>query len=327
MAIVSELEQQLDVISVLEHWGIDTSYIRQIGAGEYRSPCFIHGGDGQTALSLKMNNGRWYVACFSHGCFKGTLFDWAITTGRTPRQILDDYKMCQLDTVPLHRHRTRRTHTQGSQKGGAVFLPDNTMEQFEIGIHRDLIDLGYDRDMLTNVFDVRYCADAEHVLYGRIVYPIRDKLENIRTIQGRRTNALPHDAAKYMFHPGYNAKDILYGQYEMREMIRKSRYIVVAESPKSAWRGYQLGIPTLALMGIRWTDAQVKQIAAYGKRVVLVADNDDTHVGVNGMRELRDALSRYVAVELRVCPHVGADISDYRIREQWDYIIRNGVVG
>jgi hypothetical protein len=315
---IAELEQNLDVPTLLDMWGVDTSGMWQVSRDEWRSPCFIHGGDGHTALSIKRCGGRWYVRCFSHDCFRGTLVDYGLTTGRTFQQILSDYEVAQSGCGTTSLKRPPANQCRQDSVGSNV-LPPHVMEQFEPSIHVNLIRDGYDGEMLRDVFDVRFCADPCHQLYGRIVYPVRDKFGRIVSIQGRRTKTCGLGAEKYQFLAGHPAKHILYGAWEQRERIRRSRYIVVAESPKSVWRGYQLGFPVLALMGIRFTDQQVRAIAAYGRRVILAADADQP--GINGMVELERELRRYVDVRVVVCPDDRADISDYKQRDEWMRIL------
>lgn len=312
MMDISTLESNLDVDELLQHWGVDTCDLREVGHMSWRSSCFIHGGTGDSALSIKYVKGRWWLTCFSHNCFNGSLVDYGLSLGKSFAEIVRDYEMWQGES----RRRVRRTQYNSEQST----LPDNVMDRYEPSIHKSYIDLGFDRDILRSVFDMRYCNDVNDTLFGRVVYPVRTKYGTVKSIQGRRTAVCGDGAAKYMFLPQTFAKDILYGQYEMKRLIKSSRYVVVAESPKSVMRGYHLNIPTLGLMGIRYTPQQVKQIAAYGKRIILIADNDTP--GIDGMVELQRELSRYVPVDMRICPDNDADISDYRSRDEWMAIIR-----
>jgi hypothetical protein len=322
MLSVSDLEQNLDVVSLLEHWGFDTCDMRQVSSNEWRSACFLHMGDNSTSLSVRLHNGRWYVYCYSHGCFNGTLVDLGLSRGRTFRDILSDYAVCQGEPTKRPTRKCARDTCDAN-----ATLPSDVMERYEPSIHRNLIELGYSRNILRDVFDVRFCCDPNDPMYGRIVYAIRTRTGDIVSIQGRRTRACGDGAAKYMFLGGYSAKHHVYGVWEWRDRLKRVPYVVVAESPKSTWRGYQLNIPTLATMGVRFTPQQVKVIASIGKPVVCIADNDEHNVGWNGMRELAYALKQYVPVRLGMAPNVGCDIADYRARDEWIRIIqRCGVI-
>jgi hypothetical protein len=313
---VAELEQNLDVVSLLELWGFDTCDMRQVSCDEWRSACFIHQGDNSTSLSIRRHNGRWYVYCYSHGCFSGTLVDLGLSRGRTFRDVLSDYAVCQGEPAKRPNRKCNRDVCEVN------ILPADYMERYEPSIHRKLIELGYDRDVLRQIFDVRYSSDPNDILYGRIVYPIRTRTGDIVSIQGRRTPSCGEGASKYMFLPGYSAKHHVYGVWEWRDQLKRVPYIVVAESPKSTWRGFQLGIPTLATMGVRFTPQQVKVIASVGKLVVCIADNDEHSAGWDGMRKLAYALKQYVPVRLGMVPDIGCDIADYRTLGEWMEIIR-----
>lgn len=312
MMDISTLELDLDLVELLDHWGVDTYDLHEIGNMSWRSSCFIHLGDNDSSLSIKYVKGRYWMQCYSHNCFNSSLVDYGLSIGKSFTDVIRDYEMCQ---GKVKRSRNAMSNTAAQQ----LTLPDNVMDRYENAIHKSYIDLGFDRDILLTVFSVRYCNDINDPMFARVVYPIRDKFGTVKSIQGRRTSACGEGAAKYMFMPQTFAKDILYGQYEMKQLIRSSRYIVVTESPKSVMRGYQLGIATLGLMGIRYTPQQVKQLASYGKKLILIADNDTP--GIDGMVELERELSRYVPVEFRICPDDGADISDYRSRDEWMKII------
>jgi hypothetical protein len=318
---VSTLESGLDVIALLDTWGFDTCDTYQVSSVEYRSACFIHQGDNTSSLSLRFHKGRWFVQCYSHGCFNGTLVDLGITRGKTFRDIMSDYEACQGESS------TKRPVRKCTRSDGDVnVLPDNTMDKYEPSIHRNLIELGYERDILRDTFDVRYCSDPYESMFGRIVYGVRDRVGNMVSVQGRRTRACGEGASKYIFLGGTSAKHHVYGVWEWRHRIRRAPYIVVAESPKSVWRGWQVGIPTLATMGIRFTAEQVRILASLGRPLVLIADHDASNVGYDGMRELAYALRQYVPVRLGMVGDVGMDVSDYRTRDEWMAIISRAEV-
>lgn len=319
MSIV-DLESSLDLPALLEHWDVEVDSLRQSSRNEWRCNCFIHQGDGDTALSIKLVNGRLWLRCYSHNCFNGTLVDYAMQYKKMAfAQILNDYRNFQHSVKQVTNKTIKLTDYT------VKFLPPNIMDRYVPSIHTDWIKLGLDRDVLLRVFMTRFCDDPNDLFYGYIVYPIRDKLGRIRSIQGRRTKVSPH-TSKYMFLPDYPAKDLLFGLYEQQQIIRNSRYVVVTESPKSVMRGFQLGIPTIGLMGIQWTDAQAKMIAALNKRTILVADNDEpdqkgVSPGIDGMTGLHYYLKKYVNVEMKISPNQGTDIGDYCTVDEWKSII------
>jgi hypothetical protein len=308
---ISELELNLDLIELLEHWDVNTCDLHQVGNMSWRSSCWIHGGDGADNLSIRYYNGRWWLYCFSHQCFSGTLVDYGLSIGKTITDIVHDYEMCQ--------GATQRKWNRQREESRSCVLPDNILDKYERAVHIDLIRLGFDRDTLLNVWDVRFCADPTDIFYNRYLWPIRSKIGEIVTLQARCIEGYEQVECKYRFFPGHSAKHVLYGAYEQRERIAKSPYVVVAEGAKAVWRGYDLGIPTLGLLGIRYTEQQVRLLASYNKRLILVADADEP--GISGMNELANELRRYVPVEVRVCPLAGTDISDYMTRDEWMRIL------
>lgn len=309
---VSDLELQLDIPSLLEHYDIDTYTLRQVSQHEYRCACFIHGSDNDTSMQIKLSNGRWYVKCYSHNCFSGTLMDALMLSGRTFREVVGTYEVYQGVTK-------RPPQQQYKRHDEIVYLDDNYMDRYERAIHKDLIDDGYDRNQLLNVWSVRYCNDPNDTMYRRYVWPIRDRHGRIVSSQGRIPRQYESDEPKYLFNGNASVKWLIYGAYEQQERIRRSTYLIVTEGAKGVWRGYQLGVATVGLLGIRYTQEQVKRLAAMGKRMILVADNDTP--GIDGMHELASELQRYVKVDVRVCPIPGSDISDFHTRDKWRSIL------
>ncbi len=312
---VQQLEHNLNLPLLLEVWGLDISTLHQASQIEWRSHCFIHGGDGDSALSIRFVHDRIYLSCYSHGCFHGSLVQYGLKMGKTYSQIIEDYILCQgIPNKKKYNHKDIQIYNSS-------ILPSDIMNKYIPSIHLDYIKLGYNRDVLRNIFDVRYDNNPNSPLYGRVVYPIRDKMGNIRSIQGRKTEASPKSSPKYLFLPGYNVKNFLFGAYEMRNIIPLHSYIVVVESPKSVMRGYQLGFPVLSLLGIQYKKQQVESLASYGKRLILVADNDESMVGIRGMEKLSYDLNIYVPTRVSIVPDIGKDISDYLTADEWYNIL------
>jgi hypothetical protein len=329
---VSDLEYNLDIPSLLEYWGFDTSTLHELRDRDWRTVCLFHeGADNEKGAAITYYNGRYYYRCFTHGCTNSTLVDIRIKQGVTFADVVKEYRSFQcLGDV---RSTSAKRHIRNCNQNHDTIspLPSNIMDQFVNGIHTDLIRLGYDRDMLRDVFMVRYCNDPHSELYRRYVWPIRTKRGDIVSIQGR----LPewdYSDTKYRFLNGRICKHVLFGQYEMRDLLRRNDYIVVCEGAKGVFRGFQLQIPTLATLGVNVTEQQIQTLASYGKCVIVIADNDPPkrlpdgqihYAGWEGACKLANELRKYVPVSVVMVPRVGTDISDYRSRDEWIEIIRN----
>jgi DNA primase len=132
---------------------------------------------------------------------------------------------------------------------------------------------------------------------NRLLVPIRDVSGNVVAFGGRDLSGKA--AGKYINTPEnalYKKSLILYGLYEARDAIRKSKQTVLVEGYFDLLRCVDAGVENVvATCGTALTDGQAKLIRRYSTEVVLVYDGDAA-----GIKAASRAIAILTAVGLAV---------------------------
>jgi hypothetical protein len=154
----------------------------------------------------------------------------------------------------------------------------------------------YLRNALPNVMHLDRLCDGYLEHEQRYVYPIRDMY----------AATVGYVARSYLLHQERKALIRMYSEGPLtmawygHEHLKTDRPIVVVEDQPSAHRLGQF-TPCVALLGTSISDDGIREIETFGKRVVVVLDNDATETAVKIARRFRNGT---------MYPLVGPDIKD-----------------
>jgi DNA primase len=110
---------------------------------------------------------------------------------------------------------------------------------------------------------------------GRIIFPIIDQTARVIGFGGR---LLEGDGAKYLNTtntPAYNKSRVLYGIYQARDSLKKSRTAIVVEGYMDVIALHEVDITnTIAASGTSFTPEQARILSRMVRKVILLFDGD-----------------------------------------------------
>ena len=117
------------------------------------------------------------------------------------------------------------------------------------------------------------------LIENRVVFPIRNENGGLVTLKGRTLNPKYKLSGEPKFLVYYDTptNHILFGSFQNREYIQKSDEIIVVESEKSVMKADGMNINNVvAICKKSISKQQIRKLLSYGKRIVLMYDNDVT---------------------------------------------------
>lgn len=160
------------------------------------------------------------------------------------------------------------------QESAAKPLPPDVMDRYEWNPEKlqPWVDEGISLETMRE-FGVRYDPYSD-----RIVVPIRDIEGNIINVHGRTVDPewKEKKLRKYTFFFSQGSVNTIYGFWENREEIMKSRTILLFEGEKSVYKSMEFGYPNAgALLTSHLSENQFKILIRLGlRRVVFCLDSD-----------------------------------------------------
>lgn len=293
--------------------------INSIDLKEYiESTCgveFDRGSDGELwclsplsnektpSFSVNPDENRWY--CFSTGqggalpqfimALKKLTFHKAVEEMKRYAGVQDEIQPGEVKRLQASQIARRYSLRQPRrQEQTAKPLPPDVMDRYEWNPEKfqPWIDEGISLETMRQ-FGVRYDPYSD-----RIVVPIRDIQGNIVNIHGRTVDPAWKEKKlrKYTFFFSQGSVNTIYGFWENREEIMKSRTILLFEGEKSVYKSLEYGYPNAgALLTSHLSENQFKILIKLGlRRVVFCLDSD---VDVRQDSRVK-ALRSYTQVEL-----------------------------
>lgn len=142
---------------------------------------------------------------------------------------------------------------------------------------------------------------------GRVIFPLTNTNGSVLGFSGR---TLPGEnkKAKYINSPEtpvYHKSLLLYGLYQAKDYIRKSRTAIIAEGESDMISLYQHGIKNVvAIKGSAFTKEQTVLISRFANNVILALDTD--FAGDNAARK-GIAIAQSAGIKVRVARFEGND--------------------
>ncbi len=181
----------------------------------------------------------------------------------------------KLQSVPaaLSYVQNRGVPPELTNKFGIGYAPDSFSETYD-----HLLKLGFSRSELVSA-GLGIQKDIEGKIYDRfrhrIMFPIQDGQGIIIGFGGR---AMGDSDAKYVNSPEsplYNKSAVLFGLFEAREAIRKTRNVVLVEGYFDCIAAHKAGVANVvAVSGTALTEEHVKILRRHADEVILCLDQD-----------------------------------------------------
>ncbi len=167
---------------------------------------------------------------------------------------------------------------------------------------------------------------------SRIMFPVRNLLGEVIGFSGRIFSAdgkTGETAAKYINSPNnlvYNKSKTLYGLFEAREAIRKSKFVILVEGNLDVLMSHQIGIKNVvATCGTALNAEHLNILKRYGKQLKLCFDQDQAGSAAT-KRAIKEALSLDFALKIIAFPKE-KDPADLVLKnpEEWKKLAKSGV--
>ena len=312
MSVIDEVKSRLEIVEVI------SAYIPLQKAGRnYKALCPFH-SEKTPSFVVFPESERWHCfgACGEGGDiftfvmkregwdFRTALEELARRAGvelrpRTQAQVQAEEESDRLrgllDTTARYYHHLLQHASEA--KGARDYvakrgLSEETAEQFVLGYSLPgwdnarayLTEQGYTIEELINAGLLVQKEDTGSVydrFRNRLMIPIRDLKGRVIGFGARALD--PDDVPKYLNSPQtelFDKSRTLFGLDAARRAIHEEDRVVIVEGYMDVMQAHQAGfINVVAQMGTALTEAQLKQLQRYTKRLVLALDPDTA--GIN----------------------------------------------
>ena len=280
---VSELIESIDLVKYIKDT-CGVSFTRRTDGDHW---CLSPLSNERTpSFSVNEASQKWY--CFSTGQGGGLpQFIMAYQKCRFPRavEIMKEYAGVSDEIYTgqikrLQASQIARRYAPGRPQRPEVAakpLPPDVMDRYEWNPEKlqPWVDEGIGLETMRR-FGVRYDPYSD-----RIVVPIRDVQGNIVNVHGRTVDPdwKEKKLRKYAFFFSQGSVNTIYGFWENREEILKSRTILLFEGEKSVYQTYGWNIRNAgALLTSHLSDNQFRILIRFGLRKVIFALDSDVDI-------------------------------------------------
>ncbi len=283
---------------LLSHMGVDfIEYPNRIAF-----PCPVHGGDNPEACCIftdgNSTKGNWH--CWTRHCeeeFTGSLVGlvrgWLERNGCEENSFAKALEFC-CDFLKID---VRKVEESTYDKGKVsqvfkIFNEENLIDSKPI-ISREMIRQKlnvpstyylnnkderktFSKEVL-DVFDVGDCQDSSQPMFGRVVVPIYDELDNYSGCVGRTTQEVSKSNPKWRNSKGFSKSANLYGFNIAAEHILNSGVVIIVEGQSDVWRLYEAGLPmSVGIFGSSLSENQLITLEKSGAfNLVVLTDYDE----------------------------------------------------
>ena len=327
MSVIDEVKERLDIVEIIG----ESVKLRKSGKN-YSGFCPFHPNSRTPSFAVFPDSGTWrcFGACNEGGDvfsfvmkkegwdFSETLRYLAERAGvelqpQTPEQEAQDEEQQRLRelleaAVTYFRHNLMNTE---AGKPALEYLrgrgmADATLEAFGIGYALDswdaatrhLSERGYqERELLdAGLLTEREGGGTYDRFRGRVMFPIRDARGRMTGFGARVLD--PEGVPKYLNSPQtalFDKGRLLYGLDKARQAIRRQDQAVIVEGYMDVIGLHQAGYENaVSPMGTALSEAQLRQLKRYSRRIVLALDADaaGSQATLRGLDVARDTLDR-----------------------------------
>ncbi len=327
MSVIDEIKDRLDAVEIIG----ESVKLRKSGKN-YSGFCPFHPNTRTPAFAVFPETGTWrcFGACNEGGDifsfvmkkegwdFPETLAHLAERAGvelepQTPEQEAADEAQERLRELLESAVTYFRHHLLQTDAGVKVRdylrdrgITDATMETFELGYAPDswdatmnhLLERGYQLEDLeqAGLVSERDSGGYYDRFRQRLMFPIRDVRGRMAGFGARVLD--PEGVPKYLNSPQtplFDKGRLLYGLDKARQSIRREDRAVIVEGYMDVIGLHQAGFSNaVSSMGTALTEAHLRQLKRYSRRIVLALDADAAGVQatMRGLDVAREALDR-----------------------------------
>ncbi|MCX7683021.1 MAG: DNA primase [Anaerolineae bacterium] len=326
VSAIDEIKNRLDIVELI------SSYLPLQKAGRnYKALCPFH-SEKTPSFVVFPDSQRWHCfgACGEGGDiftfvmkregwdFRTALEELARRAGvelhpRTPAQarIQEETERLRalLDTAARYYHRlllhapeAREARAYVARRG----LSSETVERFMLGyslagwdnVRNYLTEQGYSVEELlkAGLLVQREDGGTYDRFRERLMIPIRDRQGHVIGFGARTLD--PHGTPKYINSPQtplFDKSQVLFGLDLAGPAIRREEYAVIVEGYMDVMQAHQAGFANVvAQMGTALTEAQLRQLQRYTRRLVLALDPDAAGVRatLRGIEVAREVMAQ-----------------------------------
>ena len=278
-----ELDELIDSIDLKEF--IENSCGAEFERGSDGDYWCLSPLSNERTPSFSVNEENQSFYCFSTGqgggllqfikAFKKCGFHQAVDIMKEYAGIQDEIQTGEVKRLQASQIARRYSVRQPRRQEQTVKpLPPDVMDRYEWnpGKFQSWVDEGISLETMRE-FGVRYDPYSD-----RIVMPIRDIEGNIINVHGRTIDPewKEKKLRKYTFFFSQGSVNTIYGFWENREEIMKSRTVILFEGEKSVLKAREMGYPNAgALLTSHLSENQFKILIRLGlRRVVFCLDSD-----------------------------------------------------
>jgi len=173
-----------------------------------------------------------------------------------------------LDFIEGHKQ------TLGTDTDKIRILPEKVLDQFV-----KLPSLMWYNEGI-KISSQQYYQVAFDPISERIVFPIYDSLGSLISVKGR--DITNQHESKYLYIFPCTRGNILYGEWQNTEEIKKAGSVLVFEAEKSVMKAHSLGFKNSIGIGTKsLTESQCQNILRLNTDIILCLDNDVSDIELN----------------------------------------------
>lgn len=294
----------------------------------YASPCPIHQGDNQTALTIYTENEPygWWL-CNTRGCqkfFPKNLigFIWAYMSASEGWTDSNKKKAKFSECIKYCRSLVGHINVKSLNfKNRIIAESKECTLQNTNGLSRDkirnnlnipadfFIKRGFKYDTL-DFFDVGI-PKITNEMKNRVVVPIYDQNFMYLGCQGR---SLDESFPKWKNSGGIEIEKILYNYHNAKDYIKQSKTVVMVEGPADVWRLWEAGIKNcVATLGNFKTQQRILLELSGALNIKCMFDNDDA--GTNDYESVKEKCKRLFNVSKVYYGKPNSDPADLTVDE------------
>lgn len=239
------------------------------GNGRLTGCCPVHLGDSPKAFTIYKDDGRWF--CWSRHCEEDV--------GHNMIQLI-----CHLKQWKYHEaiKWLEQFHYDPTYVVRSEIKAEVKHDKTRVDIRKELqipakyyLTKGFDRNLL-NDYDIGYCSNPNHAMFGRVVFPIYNISGEFVGYTGRTIYPISNKNPKWQ-HYQIKTSNHLYNLNRAYEAIQKTQTIILVESCANTLRLVQNGIENcVGTFGAHLTRNQEILIECTpAQKIVVLFDPDD----------------------------------------------------
>lgn len=286
--------------------------------------CPIHGGDNDSAINLYYTGdsyrGNW--KCRTHQCekhFKGSIIgfirgvlshqkhNWNkpgddTVSFKETIQFITDFTKINVKDIKISNKQKEKNNFVNSLSILTTKQQTHTNSLTRKHIRKLLkipsqyfVSRGFDPDILDK-YDVGDCCSENKEMSNRAVVPIYDTdYQHMIGCSGRSTNN--EIKPKWKHSKGFSAENCLYNFWFAKDNIKKSKTVIIVESPGNVWKLESYGIHnSVAIFGSNLNDKQKMLLDTSGAmKLVIITDSDDA--GEKARNQIEDKCKKIYNIE------------------------------